>query len=65
VKRRTDFCLTWLWQVTIYMIIVALKLPLSILWTEYETPAVGERVTSRQANVEDSTEARHTTLEGA
>jgi len=38
---------------------------LSILRTEYETPAVGEWVTSRRADVEDSREADHTTSEGA
>ena len=38
---------------------------LSILWTECETPAVGEWVTSRQADVEDCGGADHTTLEGA
>ncbi|KAG4432844.1 hypothetical protein IFR05_011683 [Cadophora sp. M221] len=41
------------------------KLLLSILRTEYETPAVGDWVTSRQADVADGTEARHTTSEGA
>ncbi|KAH6667260.1 hypothetical protein B0J14DRAFT_659238 [Halenospora varia] len=41
------------------------KLLLSILQTEYETPAVGEWVTSRQADVEDGMEARHTTSGGA
>jgi hypothetical protein len=40
-----------------------LKLLLSILRTEYETPAVGEWVTSRQADVEGGTEASHTTSE--
>jgi len=40
------------------------KLPLSILRTKYETPAVGEWVTSRQADMEDGTEARHTTSGG-
>jgi hypothetical protein len=38
---------------------------LSILRTEYETPAVGEWVTSRQAGVEDRAEADYTTSEGA
>jgi hypothetical protein len=38
---------------------------LSILRTEYETPAVGEWVTSRQANVEDGREADYMTSEGA
>jgi hypothetical protein len=38
---------------------------LSILRTEYETPAAGEWVTSRQADVEDGGEADHTTSEGA
>jgi hypothetical protein len=47
------------------MIMAAPKLLLSILRTEYETPAVGERVTSRQADVEDGEEADHTTSEGA
>jgi hypothetical protein len=47
------------------MIIVAPKLPLSILRTEYETPAVGEWVTSRQAGVEDYAEVGHMTSEGA
>ncbi len=41
------------------------KLLLSILRTEYETPALGEWVTSRQADVEDCVEADHTTSEGA
>jgi hypothetical protein len=35
------------------------------LTTEYETPAVGEWVTRRQADVEDGTEARHTTSKEA
>jgi hypothetical protein len=39
------------------------KLLLSILQTEYETPAVGEWVTSRQSDMKDGTEARHTTRE--
>jgi hypothetical protein len=47
------------------MIIVVSKLLLSIIRTEYETPALGEWVTSRQANVEDSGEADYTTSEGA
>ena len=47
------------------MIMALLKLLLSILRTKYETPAVGECVTRRQADVEDGTEARHTTLGGA
>jgi hypothetical protein len=47
------------------MTMAASKLQLSILRTEYETPAGGEWVTSRQANVEDGREADHTTLEGA
>jgi hypothetical protein len=47
------------------MIMAISKLPLSILRTEYETPAVGEWVTSRQADVEGGTEASHTTSEGA
>jgi hypothetical protein len=38
---------------------------LSILQTEYETPAVEEWVTSRQADVEDCAEADYTTSEGA
>ena len=33
--------------------------------TEYETPAVGEWVTSRQADVEGGVEVRHTTSKGA
>jgi hypothetical protein len=36
------------------MIMASSKLLLSILRTEYETPAVGEWVTSRQADVEDA-----------
>jgi hypothetical protein len=47
------------------MTMVSSKLLLSTLQTEYETPAVGEWVTSRQANVKDGTEARHTTSGGA
>jgi hypothetical protein len=47
------------------MWMAALKLPLSILRTEYETPAVGKWVTSRQADVDGRTEADHTTSEGA
>lgn len=50
---------------TTCMIMAALKLSLSILRTKYETPVVGEWVTSRQANVEDCTETGHTTSEGA
>jgi hypothetical protein len=46
------------------MTMAASKLLLSILWTEYGTPAVGEWVISRQADVEDSTEACYTTFEG-
>jgi hypothetical protein len=38
---------------------------LSILRTEYETLVVGEWATSRQADVEDGTEAHHTTSGGA
>jgi len=34
------------------------KLLLSILRTEYETPAVGDWATSRQADVEDGAETR-------
>jgi hypothetical protein len=41
------------------------QLLLSILRTEYETPAVGEWVISRQANVDGWIEADHTTSEGA
>jgi hypothetical protein len=41
------------------------KLLLGILWTEYESLALGEWVTSRQADVEDCVEVDHTTLEGA
>jgi hypothetical protein len=41
------------------------KLLLSILQTEYETPAVGEWVTSRQADVKDGIEERYTTSGGA
>jgi hypothetical protein len=44
---------------------VPLKLLLSILRTEYETPAVGEWVTSRQADVDSGKEAGYTTSEGA
>lgn len=62
---RTDFCQTWLWQMTICMTMAASKLLLSILRTEYETPALGEWVTSRQADVEVCKEADHTTSEGA
>jgi hypothetical protein len=47
------------------MIMALSKLLLSILQTEYETPAVGEWVISRQADVEDGTEVRHMTSEGA
>jgi hypothetical protein len=47
------------------MIMASSKLLLSILQTECETPAVGEWVTSRQSDVEDGTEARHTTSGGA
>jgi len=50
---------------TVCMTMAASKLLLSIIRTEYETPALGEWVTSRQANVEDGGEADHTTLEGA
>jgi hypothetical protein len=37
----------------ICMIMAASKLLLSILWTEYETPALGEKLISRLADVED------------
>ena len=47
------------------MKIVLSKFLLSILRTEYETLAVGNWVTSRQDDVEDSIEARHMTLGGA
>jgi hypothetical protein len=50
---------------TIYMTMAASKLLLSIIRTEYETPALGEWVTSRQADVEDCKEADHTTSKGA
>jgi hypothetical protein len=42
---------------TIYMTMIASKLLLSILQAEYKTAALGEWVTSRQADVEDGTEA--------
>jgi hypothetical protein len=63
--RRTDFCLTWLWQMTICITMALSQLLLSILRTEYETPAVGEWVTIRQADVDGWMEADHTTSEGA
>jgi hypothetical protein len=47
------------------MIIAVLKLLLSILLTKYETLAVEEWVTSRQADMEDCREADYTTSEGA
>ena len=47
------------------MTMASSKLLLSILGTEYETPAVGEWVTSRQADMEDCREADYTTSEGA
>jgi hypothetical protein len=50
---------------TICMTMAASKLLLSILWTEYETLALGEWVTSRRDDVEDYEEADHTTSEGA
>jgi hypothetical protein len=50
---------------TICMIMAASKLLLSILRTEYETPALGEWVTSRRDDVEDYEEAGYTTSEGA
>ena len=50
---------------TICMTMAASQLLLSILQTEYETPAAGKWVTSRQADVEDGGEAGHTTSEGA
>jgi hypothetical protein len=50
---------------TICMAIAILKLPLSILWTEYETPAVGDWVISRQADLDGRMEAGYTTSEGA
>jgi len=40
------------------MTMASSKLLLSILRTEYETPAVGDWVTSRQADVEDGAETR-------
>jgi hypothetical protein len=49
---------------TVYMTMVILKLLLSIIWTEYETPALGEWVTSRQVNVEDGSKVDHTISEG-
>jgi hypothetical protein len=49
----------------IYIKMIASKLLLSILWTEYETPALGERVISWWANVDGYTEAGYTTLERA
>jgi hypothetical protein len=50
---------------TICIIMAASKLLLSILWTEYETLALGEWVISRRDDVEDYEEADYTTLEGA
>jgi hypothetical protein len=50
---------------TICMTITALKLLLSILHTEYETPALGEPVTSRRVDVGYCVEAGHTTSERA
>jgi hypothetical protein len=50
---------------TICMTMTASKLLLSILWTEYETPALGEWVIRREADVEDGEEAGHTSSEGA
>jgi hypothetical protein len=50
---------------TICMTIVISKLLLSIPWTEYETPVLGEWVTSRQTDVEDYVEADYTTSGGA
>jgi hypothetical protein len=50
---------------TICMIMIVSKLLLSILWTEYEMPALGEWVIRRQADVEDGKEAGHTSLKGA
>ena len=41
VTRRTDSCQTWLWQMTICMIIASSKLPVSVLLIEYETLALG------------------------
>jgi hypothetical protein len=40
VTRRADFSQLWLWQMTICMTMTALRLLLSIPWTEYETPAL-------------------------
>lgn len=50
---------------TICMTVAASKLLLSILWTEYETLALGEWVTSRRDDVEDYEELDYTTREGA
>lgn len=44
---------------------VLLTLLLSILQIEYEMPAVGEWVISRQVNVKDCVKANHIILKGA
>ena len=62
MTRRADFCQTWLWQIITYMIMVAPKLPLSILRTEYETSATGDWVTSKQADVGDCRQAESSDL---
>jgi hypothetical protein len=50
---------------TICIKMIVLKLLLSILWTKYEMPALGEWVTSWWANVDGCIEAGYTTLERA
>ncbi|KAL2063230.1 hypothetical protein VTL71DRAFT_5034 [Oculimacula yallundae] len=61
----TDFCQTWLCQMTFCMTMAASQPLLSIPRTEYETPALGEWTTNRQTDMEDCEEAGHTTSEGA
>jgi hypothetical protein len=65
VTRRTNYCHLWLWQISIYIIIMALKLLLSIPWAEYKTAAVGEWAISRRADIEDGIEVGYITLEEA
>jgi hypothetical protein len=52
----------WLLQITICMTIVLLKLLLSILPNEYETPIVGGLVRSGEGDVDNHRQADYMTL---
>jgi hypothetical protein len=65
MTRRADFYLLWLSQRTICITIILLKLLLSILPNEYETPIVGGFVRSREGDVDNYRQADRITSRGA